>query len=317
MSWNGGDQELPWIIDADPGIDDAAAIITCLRLGCDVVALSVVHGNSPLENTLLNALRLKELTGSAVPVYAGCPRAILEPRRNAGEIHGQDGMGDLQWEPVQSKAEAKHAVDMIIEQSHLHPGNLSILAVGPLTNLAVALVKDSTLAQRIKELVLMGGTSGARGNTTIVGEFNFAADPEAAAIVLEAGIPITLVPWETCLENLVTLEQLQAGGTEALENPVAETFLAMTAELLDRTENVLGYRGFLLCDLLAAALVMDPLVVTEAVDVFAAVETNGTYGRGLTAIDYAKLSGEQPNVNLVLGVDTDRVAALLRQALIA
>ncbi len=314
---SGGGQKLPWIIDADPGIDDAAAIITCLRLGCDVVAISTVHGNSPLENTLQNALRLKELCDSSVPVYAGCSRAILEPRRNAPEIHGRDGMGDLSWGPLGSKHEVEHAVDMIIAQSHLHPGSLSILAVGPLTNLAVALVKDPSLAQRVKELVIMGGTSGGRGNTTIVGEFNFAADPEAAAIALQAGIPITLVPWETCLKNLVTLEQLQEGGVEALHNPLAEAFLAMTAELLDRTEGVLGYWGFLLCDLLAAAVVMDHEVITEAVDVFAAVETSGTYGRGLTAIDYAKLSGAKPNVNLVLDVDTKRVAALLRQALIA
>ncbi|NMB01240.1 MAG: nucleoside hydrolase [Firmicutes bacterium] len=308
---------MPWIIDADPGIDDAAAIITCLRLGLDVVGLSVVHGNSPLVDTLRNALRLKDLLQSQVPVFAGCSRAILEPAINATEVHGTDGLGDLSWGATSSSQESMHAVDMILSQSHVYPDSLNILAIGPLTNLAVALIKDPTLAQRIQRLVIMGGTSGARGNTTMVGEFNFAADPEAAAIVLESGIPITLVPWETCIHNLITLEQLEKGGREALKNPIAETFLAMAAEILRRTEEVLGFPGFLLCDLLAAALILDPLVIVDEAQVFAAVETSGTYGRGLMAIDYAGVSGKDPNVRLVLDVDTDRVAALLRQALIA
>ena len=306
-----------WIIDADPGVDDAAAIITCLQLGLDVAGISVVHGNSPLQDTLRNTLRLKDLLKSEVPVYPGCSRAILEPRRNATEIHGKDGLGDVQWPQGKSRPESTHAVEMILAQSHLHEGELGILAVGPLTNLAVALIKDPTLAERVNRLVIMGGTSGAQGNTTIVGEFNFAADPETAAVVLSSGIPITLMPWETCLHNLITLEQLERGGTEPLQNPVARKFLEITAELQKRTESYLGSPGFLLCDLLAAAIILDPLVIEEEREVFAAVETAGAYGRGLTAIDYAGVSGKKPNINIVLEVDTNRVAALLRQALIA
>lgn len=308
---------MPWIIDADPGIDDAAAIIACLRLGLDVVGLSVVHGNAPLEDTLRNALRLRDLLETKVPVFAGCGRAILEPQLNATEIHGRDGLGDVAWPPLRSVQEPMHAVDMILTQSHLHPAALSILAVGPLTNLAVALIKDPSLAQRIKRLVVMGGTSGARGNTTMVGEFNFAADPEAAAIVLNSGIPLTLVPWETCLHNLITLEQLERGGRDELQNPLASRFLEMTAELLKRTEVHLGYPGFLLCDLLAAATILDPTVIEEEERVFVAVETSGTYGRGLTAIDWAGVSGKEPNCSIVLGINTDAVAALLRRALLA
>ncbi len=306
-----------WIIDADPGVDDAAAIITCLQLGLDVVGIGVVHGNSPLQDTLRNALRLKDLLQSEVPVYAGCSRAILEPQLNATEVHGKDGLGDVRWPAIKSRQEPTHAVDMIIAESLQHPGNLGILAVGPLTNLAVALIKDPGLSQRVRRLVIMGGTSGAQGNTTIVGEFNFAADPEAAAVVLGSGIPITLMPWETCLHNLITLEQLEQGGREVLQNPVAQQFLQITAELQRRTESYIGSPGFLLCDLLAAAIILDPLVIAEQREVFAAVETAGTFGRGLTAIDYAGVSGQAPNISIVLKVNTDRVAALLRQALIA
>lgn len=308
---------MKWIIDTDPGIDDAAAIITCLQLGLDVVGISAVHGNSPLEDTLRNALRLKDLLHSEVPVYKGCGRAILEPPLNATEVHGKDGLGDGDWPSLISEAEEEHAVDMLIEQSHVHPGNLSVLAVGPLTNIALALIKDQTLSERLSELVIMGGTSGARGNTTMVGEFNFAADPEAAAVVLQSGIPITLVPWETCFHNLVTLEQLERGGKDALRNPVAEKFLEITAALFERTKHYIGYPGLLLCDLIAAAVILDPDVVTKDAHVYAAVETSGVYGRGLTAIDYAGLSGNEPNVRLILEVDQERLGDLLRKALIA
>lgn len=307
---------MPWIIDADPGIDDAAAIITCLRLGLDVLAISTVHGNSPLEDTLRNALRIKDLLHSKVPVFAGCSRAILEPMLNATEVHGRDGLADLDWPPPQSVQEPMHAIDMILTQSYLHPTALSVLALGPLTNIAVALIKDPSLAQRINRLVIMGGTSSARGNTTMVGEFNFTADPEAASIVLKAGIPITLVPWETCFHNLITLEQLERDGKEGLQSPFANRFLEMVNELLNRTEKNLGYPGFLLCDLIAAALILEPSIIEEEERLYVAVETCGTYGRGLTAIDYARVSGYEPNCSLVLGVDTDKVAALLRQALI-
>lgn len=307
---------MKWIIDADPGIDDAAAIIACLRLGLDVLGINVVHGNSPVEDTLRNALRLKDLLQSEVPIYKGCGRAILEPQLNATEVHGKDGLGDVDWLSLVSEPEEKHAVDMLIEQSYIHSGNLGILAVGPLTNIALALIKDETLSERVNELVIMGGTSGARGNTTIVGEFNFAADPEAAAVVLQSGIPITLVPWETCYHNLVTLEQLEQGGKEALRNPVGEKFLEITAALFERTRHNLGYSGLLLCDLIAAAVILDPEVVTEDLDVFAAVETSGVYGRGLTAIDYAGVTGNEPNVRLILQVDRERLGALLRRALI-
>lgn len=307
---------MKWIIDADPGIDDAAAIIACLRLGLDVLGINVVHGNSPVEDTLRNALRLKDLLQSEVPIYKGCGRAILEPQLNATEVHGKDGLGDVDWPSLVSEPEEKHAVDMLIEQSYIHSGNLGILAVGPLTNIALALIKDETLSERVNELVIMGGTSGARGNTTIVGEFNFAADPEAAAVVLQSGIPITLVPWETCYHNLVTLEQLEQGGKEALRNLVGEKFLEITAALFERTRHNLGYSGLLLCDLIAAAVILDPEVVTEDLDVFAAVETSGVYGRGLTAIDYAGVTGNEPNVRLILQVDRERLGALLRRALI-
>ena len=307
---------MKWIIDADPGIDDAAAIIACLRLGLDVLGINVVHGNSPVEDTLRNALRLKDLLQSEVPIYKGCGRAILEPQLNATEVHGKDGLGDVDWLSLVSEPEEKHAVDMLIEQSYIHSGNLGILAVGPLTNIALALIKDETLSERVNELVIMGGTSGARGNTTIVGEFNFAADPEAAAVVLQSGIPITLVPWETCYHNLVTLEQLEQGGKEPLRNLVGEKFLEITAALFERTRHNLGYPGLLLCDLIAAAVILDPEVVTEDLDVFAAVETSGVYGRGLTAIDYAGVTGNEPNVRLILQVDRERLGALLRRALI-
>lgn len=306
---------MKWIIDTDPGIDDAAAIITAFRSGLDVIAVTVVHGNTPLRYTTRNALIITELLGVETPVYAGAERALLQPPLNALEVHGSDGLGDANLPPPRRSLAPQHAVDRIIEAAHEHAGNLSILAVGPLTNLALAIAKDRSIADKIHRLVVMGGTSQAKGNTSIVGEFNVLADPEAAAIVFGAGIPITLVPWETTTEAILPAEAL--AQLDAASSPVAQTFARVCAPLRGVTRQWLGSDGLLLCDLVAAAVAVDPSVMTEHVDAFVGVETAGTLARGLTAVDYNKLSGREPNATVCLGVDVAKMADLFVQAVTA
>ncbi len=302
---------MKWIIDTDPGVDDAAAIIAAEK-GLDVLAWSIVHGNVDLDKALVNALFLKDLLATRTPVFAGAEKPLLEKRISAPSVHGNDGLGDLERSPAKSREEKEHSVDMILKASHDFPGELGLLTLGPLTNIALALGKDWTLARRVRRVVIMGGTSTARGNTSPVGEFNFAADPEAAAMVLKSEMPITLVPWEPTVEIMFKLSELQA---ELGDKPLARTFLAMCDRFARYIEEKMGTRSIILSDLVAAAAAIDPHTILKKQDVFAAVETAGRWGRGLTAIDYAGVSGEKPNLELCLVADRGKVLQVLKDGL--
>ncbi len=303
---------MKWIIDTDPGIDDAAALITAVRGPLDIIGITSVHGNTPLEHTTRNALLLLEMLGAEVPLYRGAERALLEPPRNATSVHGDDGFGNLFLPDPERRPESMHAVDFMLEAASRHPGSLSILALGPLTNLALAIAKDRSFPGKVAEVVLMGGTSEAKGNTTVVGEFNVAADPEAAAIVFGSGIPIRMVPWETTLRCIVGGEHLQQ--IQESTSPVASTFWRASRVLSRLIKDLLGIDGLLLCDLVAAAIAIDPSVTREEVEVFVGVETCGSIARGLTAVDYSRLSGREPNAKVCLDVDAERVAQMFIDA---
>lgn len=304
-----------WIVDCDPGIDDAAALLAILgarRLGrpyaLDVAGITTVFGNVPLPQGTRNALALQELVGGSVPVYAGAQRALLEPPRHAQEVHGRDGLGDVGLVPEPRRSpEPQDAVSFILEAAHRHPGRLGILAVGPLTNLALAIAWRRDLVQAISRLVVMGGTSHARGNASAVAEFNIAADPEAAAVVLGAGIPTVVVPWETTVN--APLEERFLRALESCGAP-AGRFMAAAARHIRAVERVLlGEEKAVLPDLVAAAVAMQPEVATHVTAARIEVETAGRVGRGLLAVDTRPAA--VPNALLVLAVDGQRVGQLL------
>lgn len=300
---------MKWIIDTDPGIDDAAAIVAAIRSGAmDVIGLTTVSGNTPLHHTTRNALRLLDLMECDLPVYAGASQPLLQPAHYADYVHGADGFGDIDLPEPRRQPEPIGAVEFIIQSAHRYPGELSILALGPLTNLALAIAQDRSLVQKIPRIVLMGGTSDARGNTGIVTEFNIQADPEAAAMVFASGIPITMVPWETTLKAGIKAPDLDRLG--ACGKPLAKAFLAMAGPMIKLVEERWAERGLVVCDLLATAVIVDPACITEQVEAYVAVETAGSIGRGLTAVDYARLSGKPANTTVVLTVDVRRVADL-------
>lgn len=303
---------MKWIIDTDPGVDDAAAIILADKLNVDLLGISVVHGNVPLKQAVTNALRLKDLLKNNTPVYKGSERALLQPEINAKEVHGNDGFGDTLWPRIGSKVEKGHAVKMIIEASKKHEGELSVLAIGPLTNLALAIAMDRNITSRINRLVIMGGNSKGQGNTTMVGEFNFLADPEAAAIVLDSGMNITLIPWETTVDCFIPqscLDDLQG------ENLLINKFFEITRPAAEIVKTLTGKEGLILPDLVAAAVAFEGSLATQIQEVYAVVETGGRVSRGLTAIDYWSTTGKPANIKLCLGVDLNGLAELFINAL--
>ncbi len=185
------------IIDTDPGIDDAVAILLALASPeIEVLGLVAVAGNLPLAVTERNTRAIVELAGRPeIPVYAGCPRPMGRPLLTAERVHGDTGLGGLALPPPAIAARPEHGVDFLIETlRQAAPGSITLCALGPLTNIAVALVMAPEIAAGIAELVLMGGAARVPGNVTPAAEFNIHVDPYAAALVFDSGLPITMVP---------------------------------------------------------------------------------------------------------------------------
>lgn len=283
MASGGGTVTGKWIVDTDPGVDDAAAIISVVRLGgLELVGLTTVYGNATVECTTRNALTLVELLGASLPVYRGVERPLLAPPPPVPAIHGAGGFGGLDLPTPVVRREEHHAVDFVLDQAFSHPGRVSVLALGPLTNLAVALAKEPSLAARLACIVWMGST-GAPGTSR---EFNLGADPEAAAMVLSSGIPVTVVPWETaatCLLTGAALHQLQEEGGK-----LAGTFWRAGRVMAGFVKRHTGREGLVLCDLAAAFAVIEPTTVLREEEA-----TAGTPGGG--------------RVRVVLEVDAGRI----------
>jgi purine nucleosidase len=179
---------MPLIIDTDGGADDAIAIMMALRHpDVQVEAITTVVGNVSIEQATRNALYLVELCGERVPVYQGSGRPMLREPSNAQSVHGKDGLGDLGLDPPQNKPESEHAVDALIRCITDAPDEITVVVLGLLTNVALALLKEPELAFALRDVCMMGGAVNALGNVTPSAEFNVWADPEAAKVVLHSG----------------------------------------------------------------------------------------------------------------------------------
>ncbi|HHX10343.1 MAG TPA: nucleoside hydrolase [Firmicutes bacterium] len=303
---------MKWIIDTDPGIDDASAIITAVNSGAlDILGITSVHGNVGLNHTTRNALKLVELMGGDVPVYQGTSRPILQQREHAAEYHGENGFGNTSLPEPGIAPQDQYAVDFIIESTKKQ--EVSLLTLGPLTNVALAIAKERELEKRIKQIVMMAGTSRARGNTSPLAEFNIFADPEAAAVVFESGIPIIMVPWETCLDTVFGSEvivRIRRSSTE-----VGKAFAQAMEYSVGRTKAYLGSEVLLLCDLLAACAAIDPTVITQQLNAKVTVETGGRFSRGLTVIDERMDDGSKPNASIALACDRAKIENMFLDAI--
>ena len=193
------------IIDCDPGIDDALALVFAHGSpGLRLCGVTTVAGNVPLDMTTANALRVADFVGIRnVPVVAGSAGPLLRPPLNAHDVHGASGLGGALLPAPSSRAADGHAVDYLIETIGAAPGEITLIAVGPLTNIALAVRREPRLAGWVRDFVIMGGSAG-RGNTTPAAEFNMAADPEAAAIVFAAGWTVTMVGLDVTLRARAT-----------------------------------------------------------------------------------------------------------------
>ena len=296
------------VIDTDPGVDDAVAILLALASPeIDVLALTTVAGNVSLEKTTLNARRLLELAGrDDVLVAAGCPQPLAGPSGDASEVHGSDGLGDLLWEEPKIALHPRHAVDLLAEL--IGPGPLTIVAIGPLTNLATLLERHPGIDRDVERVVLMGGAS-FEGNVTPAAEFNIWADPEAAQRVLAAHWPITVMPLD-----LTHQAYLDDGDLEFLRGLGSEVG-RRTADILEPYakfhDEWYGNRDLVMHDAMAVYDVLDRSAISKQ-NVAISVETGGEHSRGATWVDRRRIHADS-RIQIGVHVDNQKFVALLRQ----
>ncbi|HET7780596.1 MAG TPA: nucleoside hydrolase [Rudaea sp.] len=304
--------KLKLLIDTDPGVDDALAILMA-HAHADVLGLSIAAGNVGLAHTVRNALKLVEVIGADTPVFAGCATPLVLPAEDAAFVHGADGFGDTGYAPSSRRAEDEAAALSILRLSHAQAGKLVLVAIAPLTNLALALRLDPTLPRRVASLVIMGGAVTGRGNTgRVPAEFNIGFDPEAAHVVFSAFPRFTLVDWEATMRHGIAFERMQA-WLDA-DDPRAR-FYASISRKTHAWSRERGRPNVLVADALAMAVALQPDIVTRAEDRHVAIELTGTHTRGATIVDWESRSGAAANARIVLDVDQARFEALVAAAL--
>ena len=307
-------KKIPLLIDTDPGVDDALALLMAFAdARHDVVGLTVAAGNVGLGYTVRNALKLCEVAGRGdVPVFAGAPDPLVYPAEDAAHVHGRDGFGDVDLPAAARAVEDEHAALAILRLSHQYAGELLLVALGPLTNIALALKLDPTLPQRVKRFLVMGGAITGHGNITPVAEFNIAFDPEAAHIVFTAFPHVEVADWEaTVAHGLLhrNVEQWLAADTDK----------ARFYELISRqtrlwSEDSRGEHWYA-ADALAMAWALQPEGATRLEQRPLAIEMAGGRTRGATVVDWNRQTGAADNTTLLIGYDQARFERQVQRAL--
>jgi purine nucleosidase len=310
------------VIDTDPGIDDALALFFALAtLDVQLEAVTTVSGNVSVDKTTRNALSLLDLAGRGdVPVARGADRPLLRPAVYADYVHGRNGVGDVELPPPRREPAALHAVEMIIQTILSAPGEITLVTLGPLTNLALAVRREPRIAEAVREVVSMGGALRVPGNVSPAAEFNIYADPHAAQIVFSAGWPIRLVSLDVTQQTVMAREQFATlAGTG---HPVTRTIQAMTDFYYDQFAGPRGIESLSMHDPLCVAAALYPdliewrraYVEVELVGALTAGATVAYFGRA-EDVDPSLAEGHKANILASVGVDRERFIALYLERL--
>ena len=306
----------PFFVDTDTASDDAVALVIALRHpDIDVVGIGVVAGNVPLELGVQNALYTRELVGrNDVPVHAGEAAPLIIPLETAQNVHGGDGMGDIGLELTGRSPDGTDAVGALLDASHRHAGELTLVTLGPLTNIARAIERDPSLPGRIPRTVVMGAVADHVGNVSPVAEFNMWADPHAVDAVLCSGLALEFVGWDISRKHAVVVPEL-AVELRAMGNPVAEFCIDIQGVVAEFCATQTKLVGFDLPDPIAMAYAIDPAIATRTRRLNLRVETDSPLTRGMVVMDVLGITGHEPNALVVTEADGDRFVAMLRAAL--
>ena len=301
------------IIDADPGIDDTAAILMALASDkLQVEAFTTVFGNASVEQCTVNTLRILEAAGRAdIPVYQGVGRTLTyhEPFYSP-HIHGDDGIGNIDWPMPTTKIQERHAVPELIDRVLASPGEITILAIGRQTNVALAASIEPRFAESAAEIVVMGGSIHEPGNISALATANIGGDPEAADAVYRSGGRVTQVGLDVVNSTEISVARQQRvwdAGTPATRMlREATKFISDAYRKDDRLAEV---GGVIYSDLSPMAYAIAPEHF-ELQEMYVRVESGGEFSRGFTVADLRKASTAEPNVSVAMGVDGDAVTEL-------
>jgi purine nucleosidase len=299
------------IIDTDAGVDDAMAILMALAdPGCQVEAITTVSGNVPVSRVARNVAIVLDAAGAgSVPFYIGAARPLVGNPVDASGVHGSDGLGDAGFPESPRSPDPGHAAMAIVETARRLEGQCTLVALGPLTNVALALRLEPGLPGLLRDAVVMGGAFRRRGNVTPVAEFNIYADPEAAQVVFSSSLRPTVVSWDLTLEIPIPWKEWD----ELLATGLGARFVApMTASLRSILQGR-GLSGMLVPDPLAMAAALEPGAF-EAREVWVGVETQGDLGRGLTALEDPPTLERPWNAFVAFRVDRSALLGQLRRA---
>ena len=303
-----------FFIDTDTATDDAVALVMALRNSdIDVLGISTVAGNCTIEQATQNALYTQNLVGSTVPVHVGAAGPLMRDLQSAHHVHGQDGMGDIGLELHSREPASYRGVQALIDAIMDNPGEIELVTLGPLTNLALALRLEPGIIDSVKRVVSMGGTAVLPGNVTALAEFNFWADPEAAFIVVNSGLQFEMAGWDISTAHAVIHDELAAElRSVGMLGAFAMDIQAVLREFC-RNETMLD--GFDLPDPLAMAIAIEPTIVTREAHHFVDIISGDGPARGQTIVDERGNSGREPNCRVIYEVDRERFLQLLRASL--
>ncbi|XP_047432333.1 inosine-uridine preferring nucleoside hydrolase-like [Mugil cephalus] len=312
------------IMDVDTGVDDAQAIMVALSdPTVEILGITCCHGNTPLENVLKNTLRVLKLCNRLdIPVYRGSSEPLLPRKLHAGEFHGKDGLGDVPDPdaPGLELLQEENAVQAIVKIVNENPGEVSLVATAPLTNLAMAVKVHPSFPKKLKALYIMGGNTESRGNTTVCGEFNFVADSEAAYIVLnQYTCPTYITTWEFTCRNILPWSFCDMWLAQDTEKARFMERISRHTRKMVRTERyqkeLVAGPGFNSCDSYAVAAAINDSLVTESEQVAVTVELEGTHTRGMMVLDYLDLLKKEHKAFILKKIDTERFKQMLMDAL--
>jgi inosine-uridine nucleoside N-ribohydrolase len=302
----------PIILDVDPGHDDAVAImLACGAPGLELLAVTTVAGNAPLEKTTNNALRVLSLIGRPeVPVGAGASAPLVRPLRTAVDIHGESGLEGPEIPDPSSEPDKRGAVELMVDAVRGSSEPVTLVPVGPLTNVALFLREHPELKERVARISLMGGSIGL-GNTTPAAEFNVYVDPEAAREVFECGLPVTMI-------GLDVTHRAGAGPAQRERLRSLGQHGGVVAELLEffaaTYERVYGFDAPPLHDPVAVAAVLEPALL-ETRSMRVDVECESELTRGETVCDFYGVTGRPPNAEVGVALDREGFFDLLYRSL--
>lgn len=293
------------ILDTDPGIDDSLAILLAVASPeVELAGVTVTSGNCPLADGVRNARNVLALAGrSDIPVCGGVSLPLIRPLYTAPETHGESGVGFARPPESPAPLHRENGVDLIIREILEHPGEVTLVAVAPLTNVAIAVRKEPRIINAVREVIIMGGALRADGNTTSLAEFNFYVDPHAAHIVLESGMPITLLPWD--ITQHIILTQADVDRLNRISSPITRFIADATRFYIEFHLAAFGFAGCSINDPAALALAFLPdLARTEPMHV--AVEYTSELTAGKSVISYIGPATREPDAHDLTGYDTTR-----------